>query len=131
MKTSDRSRKQATLRQRATDTPREIGGRSSTEEFFFAAIQLAELTETFFGPDKSLASLSGELDGQYRHLLGLYDEFLDILEEELQSTSQPASIPLGFDGSKRDRLIRLHTAIDYNRELIAGLCAAMQEAAGK
>jgi hypothetical protein len=97
------------------------------DEFFSAAVELAELADTFFGPDKSLESFKGNFDGDCKDLLRLYDEFLNILEEELQASTQPASISAGFDRSKRESLIRLHAAIQCNRALIASLFAAMQQ----
>jgi hypothetical protein len=129
MQAFDRSFKQSPLRSGRTV---EAGVRSQTEspgadEFFSAAVELAELADTFFGPDKSLESFKGDFDGDCKDLLRLYDEFLNILEEELQAGTQPASISNGFDRSKRESLIRLHAAIQCNRALISSLFAAMQQ----
>jgi hypothetical protein len=125
----DRSSKQAPLPALGTarsyvEPPEE---RPGAEEFFSAALELAKLTDVFFGPDKSLESFRSDLDDRCKDLLGLYDGFLDILEDELRGSAQPASMPARFDPSKWQSLIRLHAAVECNRELISSLITAMQE----
>jgi hypothetical protein len=100
---------------------------SDTTELFSIAFELSDATETCLKLLAEPGVEATEIRNHSTELLAAYDEYLEVLADELGAPQESTATDSDTARLVREDLIRLHARFECSRELLLGLFAVAEE----